>query len=515
MAEPSESLAGLVEAALATADPARPAVTEPAGTWTYGELDRASAELAAALAAAPGREPAVDGAGPAPVAVLLPRGAAAVAAMLACVRAGRPFLPLPPDTSSAALPDLLGVRDLVTAGPPPAWWTGPASRVHRVRREGPPAARPAVQAVAGDGTGYFLATSGTTGTPKVVRGSAAGLAHYLRWQREELALGPGDVLSNSADPWFDFSFKETLAAVVSGATVAVLTDRELLGGAHLLSWAAEHRPTMVCLLPSRLAALLGAAEQAPAELLDAAFGRLRLLLVSGEVFPTPLLARWRAVCPHATVLNLYGPTESTVIKLRHTVPPGAAVDTPTVPVGTPIPGAEALLDAGDPAELTLVSDQLALGYASGGQGSATRFGTHPDGRPLLHTGDLARRTPDGAIEIVGRADHVVKRHGVKVSLPDLEAQARTCSSVGSAVALLLPGERERIVLCCTPYGAAADGPALRRLLREHLLGRVPAAAMPDAVRVLPELPLDPRGKVDRRALAALFEPRPEPVAAHG
>ena len=457
----------LLTDALRRADPARPAVVEPGRTTTYAELGARSEALARRLAGRSG-----------PVAVALPRGAEALTAMLACVRAGRPFFPVDPAVEAAAACGDAAVETLLCEGAAPSWWRGPANPADGADPD----------------CGYLLTTSGTTGAAKTVRGSGPALARYLAWQRDHLALTADDVVANTADPWFDFSFKETLGAVVAGATVAVVEPAALATGGALLRRLADLRPTVLCLLPSRLAMLVEALARPGSPRLD----RLRLLLVSGEPFPVALLERWRAVAPEPTVLNLYGPTESTVIKLCHTVGSTVDADAVTVPVGHPIPGAAVeLLPTVDGAatELCLVSDDLALGYLRA-TGGTTVFDHDTAGRRRLRTGDLARRTRDGLIEIVGRVDHMVKRRGVKVSLPDVAAAALRHPGVVTAVAVC--GAGKRIVLF---YTTAA--PVDPRALRTVLLDRLAPDQLPDRVRELDRMPVDARGKVDRTALAAL------------
>lgn len=516
-ANPS-SLTGLVENALRQADRGRPAIIAETCSLSYGQLDTASAVLAGELAG--NRDP---------VAIVLPRGAEATTAMIACIRVGRPFLPLSPAAPEAAAETIIsaGASTVIgdAAGPHPWDTRGIRTILTACPADRPlPSARARPQSHPG-GLGYLLATSGTSGSPKLVRGSARALARYLSWQRQELSLGPEDVLSHTAQPWFDFSFKETLGAVTAGATVTVAPAEALSNGRALLTWLAEAQPTTVCLLPSRLVMLVAAMERAGAQdaAVRAALRRLRWLLVSGELFPASLFRRWRAIAAMPTVLNLYGPTESTVIKLRHVLEPDAVVSTATVPVGTPIPGTRVELlppDEGfpgageDSGELCLVSDDLALGYA-GTSAEWTRFDQDEAGRPRLRTGDLARRTPDGAFEFIGRMDRTVKRRGVKVSLPAIEAAAQELPMVDLATAVECqrpqgPGDSATVIVLFCGVSAGA-GPGSLRQLRAKLIDRLDFAAMPDMIRLLPEFPLDNRGKVDAATLrmwaAALADER--------
>jgi len=444
------ALRAVLVSGLRAADPARPAIVQGGEALSYGELLARSEEFAGNLAGGSG-----------PVLIREPRGLASLTAMVGCVLADRPFFPLAPDSPVEAT----GIGDVPT------------------------------------GCGYLLTTSGTSGPPKLVLGSGRALGRYLSWQRDELALDVTDILSNTADPWFDFSFKETLGALVAGATILVTPTAALSGGRPLLDWLAEHRPTTVCLLPTRLAGLVAAMDRAEPGSVRSAVARLRRLLVSGEPFPAHLLRRWRVHAPDPVVLNLYGPTEATVIKLRHTLPAAAEVHTATVPVGTPIPGTTVEfvpVDGIDDArELCLVTDDLALGYRTPA-GGATRFEHDGSGRRRLRTGDLATLDPDGNIVLAGRLDNVVKRRGVKVSLPAIEAAALGVRLVDTAAAVATPDGR--IILFC---GSCAGPDRLPlRTIRLALLDKLGPDQLPDQVRVLGELPLDARAKVDRAALRA-------------
>ena len=134
-------LAGILTGALRRADPTRPAVVESGRTTTYADLDRRSAALAGSLAGGSGA-----------VAVALPRGAAALTAMVACARAGRPFFPVDPAVDAAAACRDAAVETMIHDGPAPWWWRGNGS--------GPPA-----DGVDDPDCGYLLTTSiGTNGS---------------------------------------------------------------------------------------------------------------------------------------------------------------------------------------------------------------------------------------------------------------------------------------------------------------------------------------------------------------
>ena len=223
-----------------------------------------------------------------------------------------------------------------------------------------------------------------------------------------------------------------------------------------------------------------------------------------------------------TLLNTYGPTEAivtaTVSDCGNCRVDGDAISA-QVSIGRPLAARRIhLLDAtlalvapGVPGELCIGGDLLARGYLNKGGLTAERFIADPfdeRGGRLYRTGDLARWRADGQLEYLGRLDHQVKVRGFRIELGEIEAQL-----------LLQPGVREAVVIAGEgPNGAggarlvayvslhAGAGVELTAL-REALAKALPDYMIPSATIVLERLPLNPNGKVDRKAL-------PEPQFAN-
>lgn len=500
-----------------------PAIRQGDRVVTYAELDRRSAILATRLSAIPADPDAA-------VVGLLPRGADALVAIVAAIRAGRPFAPLdpglPPAGLDAALRRLRPCAVVTPAGGPAA----PATRPAGAAGTRPPALRggdtplwipvdaagmpdvPIDRPAPPERPAYLILTSGSTGAAKVVAGSGPALDRYLRWQWAELGHGVGDVFSNIASPWFDFSFKETLAALASGGCTVPAADADLVSGAALAHWLHRVTPTVTCLLPSRFTELLAITERGADE--SAGWWRpVRQIMISGEALRSDVVVRWQRVVPDGpTLLNMYGPTESTVIKLRHRIPARYQPLGPTVPLGTPIPGTTVELrpapaavgETGGTAqlgEICLRGPDLALGYLDGRLEGTTRFADE-DGDRLLHTGDLGRRLPDGTIEFISRIDNTIKRRGVMIVAAALEAALVSHPAIRDA-AVVVTADTPPVVNLCYVREPSLPRPTLVEL-RRHLLSRLALAQMPDALREVPALPLTDRGKIDRTALAALL-----------
>ncbi len=239
-----------------------------------------------------------------------------------------------------------------------------------------------------------------------------------------------------------------------------------------------------------------------------ALAGLSRLMVGGEALAADLAARLRSTIG-GELLNMYGPTETTIWSSTHRVDGAAG----PVPIGTPIANtALYVLDArlrpapiGVPGELFIGGAGVARGYHARPELTAERFLPDPFsaqvGARMYRTGDLARWRADGTVEFLGRVDHQVKIRGFRVEPGEIEAalekhpgvrQAAVVAredSAGSArlVAYVIPRPEE------APSTDALRAFA-RRLLPEHLV--------PSAIVALDAFPLTPNGKVDRKALPA-------------
>ncbi|WP_152529488.1 condensation domain-containing protein, partial [Nocardiopsis chromatogenes] len=238
---------------------------------------------------------------------------------------------------------------------------------------------------------------------------------------------------------------------------------------------------------------------------------LRTVFASGEALGADIAGRFRSVLPGVELHNLYGPTEAAVDVTAFDAawtPEGAA----SVPIGYPVWNTGVyVLDAsltpvpdGVAGELYLAGEQLARGYVGRPDLSADRFVACPFGAPgerMYRTGDLVRRR-GGAIEYLGRTDFQVKIRGQRIELGDVEAALRSLPGVADAAATAAPGPNghPRVVGYAVP--AAPDGPGGLDLdhLRTRLTALLPAAMVPEVLVLLPEPPLTPSGKLDRKAL---------------
>ncbi|MDN5862942.1 MAG: condensation domain-containing protein, partial [Salinisphaera sp.] len=249
------------------------------------------------------------------------------------------------------------------------------------------------------------------------------------------------------------------------------------------------------------------------------YGVLRQVHAGGEAMSPEGIKAWReAGLGGITLLNLYGPTEATVTATALDCGSYSSDDSMPmqVTIGSPLAGRNIyLLDAnltpvspGIPGELCIGGDLLARAYLHRGGLTAERFVADPfdeKGGRLYRTGDLARWRADGQIEYLGRLDHQVKIRGFRIELGEIEAQLLLQPAIREAVVVAGEGPGvtggARLVAYVSPQaGAGIDNATLREALGKAL----PDYMIPSAIVVLDSLPLNPNGKLDRKAL-----PEPE------
>jgi amino acid adenylation domain-containing protein len=475
------------------------------GAWTYSELGARAREIARALRTA--------GAGPGKiVAVRGTRSPELIAHLLGVFLSGGVLLILDPKQPTARLRVLVEEAQpayLLYVGDerPEDEWLWDVGSLVRVTpgepsgrmSDGPGAELPSA---APDDPAYVFFTSGTTGRPKAVLGRQKGLSHFLAWQRETFGIAPGDRVSQLTGLSFDVVLRDVFLPLTSGATL-VLPEEDDLSPERILPWLEERAITVVHIVPSLASTWLGSAPRRAAD-------ALRWTFFSGEPLLAQVVERWRAVFPRTGVINLYGPTETTLVKCWYRVP-----DPPTglvQPAGRPMPQTQALLLAGtrrcgfgEVGEIVVRTPFRSLGYLNNPEEQRLRFRLnpfHPDdaGDLLYYTGDRGRFRLDGVLEILGRLDEQVKVRGVRIEPAEIRAALGRQPEVWESAVLAHeagPGDHRLTAYVVPRPGFAIDPEALRRSLRREL----PEVMVPSTFVALDALPLTPNGKIDRRALA--------------
>ncbi|HIR85395.1 MAG TPA: AMP-binding protein [Candidatus Galloscillospira excrementavium] len=401
--------------------------------------------------------------GSGPVAVEGVRGTWPPAAFLACLVAGRPYLPLDPEWPAARREEILRR-------------TG-AQKLSRAEAEAGFYARRTCEIAGGAGIAYLLFTSGSTGAPKEVAVSRANLDHFLRWAGglEGVPEAAGETVVGQAAYSFDLSVADLYLSLFWGGTHVNLTGAELADPAALFDRLERSGAALLVATPSFLRLCLREGRFAPGRL-----SRLRTVFSCGEDLPAPTAARLLERFPGATLLNAYGPTEATCAVCA--APITREMCTGPLPMG--VLGAGAV-------EITLEDGEIVLR----GESVAPAYGG------TYRTGDLGR-VEKGLLYWRGRLDDQVKYRGYRVEPAEVAAALETIRGVERA-AVLPRRDGAGQVRGLTAFLEGRDlpaGPELARLARL----RLPGYLCPDQWRRLERMPLTANGKCDRTRLKEML-----------
>ncbi|RLL71952.1 amino acid adenylation domain-containing protein [Paenirhodobacter hankyongi] len=366
--------------------------------------------------------------------------------------------------------------------------------------------------------GYYLFTSGTTGTPKCVVLNNRATASVLEQSLQAWQVTAADVLISVTPLHHDMSVFDVFGALCAGATLVLPEpghEKDAMDWARLV---ATHGVTLWVSVPAILEMLIAGAR--PDQL-----ATLRLVAQGGDYIKPAIIARLRDLLPHARLVSLGGPTETTIWSIWHEIGTEAGTETSAIPYGRALAGAEYRIcnplgepcPPGVPGRIHTLGDCLALGYLEDGGLVQTDFVplTEAGGPPrrAFRTGDLGQWRADGVILFAGRVGGYVKVRGVRVSLGEIEAALARVPALRDVMVVDLTTADGRETTLAALYvcrdGAETPPAVLRALLRETL----PPSHLPDRFVPLPALPLSANGKPDRAAGRRLATGAPVPPAA--
>ena len=468
---------------------------------TYRELSRRADALASRLLArgvGPGRL----------VAIFLDRSPDMVVGMLGVLKAGGAYVPLDPALPEKRLGYMLAdAEPLIVLTRKNLQSRLPLHDAETVMVEdtavpAAPEASP-VGGVLPEDLAYVIYTSGSTGQPKGVEIQHKAVVNMLASMQRRPGISPADRMLALTTMAFDISVLEIFLPLSCGARLVLAGGEAVRDGAALIRLIEESGVTVMQATPATLQMLLDAGWEG-ADYLK--------ILCGGEAWSAGLAGQLLARC--GSLWNMYGPTETTVWSAVARVEEGRSVV-----VGRPIANtrfyvldsASQLVPVGVPGELYIAGDGLARGYLRRPELTAERFIADPfagSGALMYRTGDLVKRLQNGTLEFLGRLDHQVKIRGHRIELGEIESALAGHPDIERCVAIAYQGADGLQNLAA--YFIAATGKIIpARELRLFLGDRLPSYMIPAAYVAMPEFPLTPSGKLDRKALPAPETRAPE------
>lgn len=472
--------------------------------YTYAELHGHACRLAAELV---GR-----GIGPeSVVALVLPRSARSIVAVLAVLGAGAAYLPVDVTLPNLHIESLLGqtnpalvitevaYRAIICPSRPTLAIDEPAvaERISRSTAIAPAVPRHPEHSI------YVIFTSGSTGEPKGVVGTNRAVLGYFADHRERIyrpasaRLGRPLRIAHAWSLSFDASW-QPMVGLLDGHRLHLFDAEEMRDADRIVQGMAAHQIDMIDTTPSMFIPLRTAG------LLDR---ELSVLALGGEAINSALWEQLRVSSAHA-VFNCYGPTEVTVEAVVASVKQNAAPTIGTMNTGTycyVLDSALRTVPRGAVGELYVSGLQLARGYVGDSPMTASRFVADPfrRGHRMYRTGDLVRRLSNGAFAFLGRDDTQVKIRGYRVELGEIESALLGQPEVRDAAVSVVRRAGGAVLVGFVVWRPNTNGDVqkLRGALRDHL----PLHMLPSRIVAVSRLPVNANGKLDVHALRRLAE----------
>lgn len=524
-----------------TADlfPKNTAITEVDRELNYQQLDRCANQLSHCIKShqiAAEEQP--------PVALFLPKSIEYIMASLAILKSDQAFLPLSPDLPEARLSDILlkAQPQLIITNKAMAdtlvktletldlkkiaikvfdyktnkyantdgfieFYDIESGKQHDADY---PNTVPDMQATP-DHNNYIMFTSGTTGAPKAIVGRHKSLSHFIHWETTEFALSSNIRVAQLAPTTFDVSLRDIFVPLLSGGVCCIPSAEVQHDARRLLHWIIDSKITLIHCVPSIFRLLMTELEAEGNNVEENAkqLSNLKYVMLAGEPLLGRDVNRWiELVGDGAELVNLYGPSETTLAKLFKRIK--GPVDHPNkvMPIGNPISNTAVLIltnnvlcQVGEIGEIYIKTPFRSKGYLNDKPLTDLSFIQNPlnsDNLDIIYkTGDLGRYMADRSVEVLGRMDRQVKLNGVRVELNDIEGHILDLADIDHCFLSVHKNENQHSLLVCY-YTCHHDISVAE--IKSLLSNKLQANLIPTLMIKLTQFPLMLNGKVDRKAL---------------
>lgn len=354
--------------------------------------------------------------------------------------------------------------------------------------------RPQVE-ISPDDLAYLIYTSGSTGKPKGVMIAHRNAANFFTNNSANIMV---DILVKSVRNFvsvstfsFDLTLKEIILPLFNGLTL-VLADKEQANNPDKLAeLILRTNGDAINATPSRIYQYL------EFDTFANALKDFKFIGSGGEKYPEALLTKLRTITK-ARIINTYGPTETTISANMKDL-----THADTISVGRPLLNVTEFIVDSDGNELPPgIVGELYIGGAGVGKGynnlpekTAERFIDY-NGLRVYKSGDYARWTSTGDVEILGRTDNQIKLRGLRIELGEIEGALAKIDGVNTSLVKI--AKIKGIEHLCAYFTAdrILDVEHLKKILGETL----PKYMVPTAYLQLKKMPMTLNGKIDAKSL---------------
>ncbi|MEI6898442.1 MAG: AMP-binding protein, partial [Bacteroidota bacterium] len=354
---------------------------------------------------------------------------------------------------------------------------------------------------------YIAFTSGSTGVPKGVPITRGNFAAFIdSFNALGIRMDENDRCLQMFDLTFDLSITSIVLSLMHGACLYTV-PKEVIKYQYVIHLMEENKLTFAILIPSIVQYLRPYFAEINCP-------EMRYNLFCGEALQVKLVEEWSHCLPNAAIINIYGPTEHTVVCTAYEF--SRDFENKSVrgilSIGKPMKGTRVIIidengaeaDPGETGELCLSGPQLMAGYINKEENIDTVFIDKDENEQKIRfykTGDICLIDQEGYILFLGRKDHQVKIQGFRVELTEIEYHIRN----------FLPDKNSATVALSNQFGTTELGLIIESAEFEHddlldyLKKKLPIYMVPKQVKFVDAIPINPNGKSDRKAMISLFD----------
>ena len=351
---------------------------------------------------------------------------------------------------------------------------------------------------------YVLFTSGSTGEPKGVAITHKSVVDFVFWLKEAFNVGENEILANQSPLYFDLSIFDIFGTIACGACIHLIQNQLFAFPAKIAEYLSKNKISMIFWVPSVLVHFANTNAFACADL-----SSLKKVLFCGEIMPTKQLNMWSKALPNITYANLYGPTEATDACSYYVINRKFKDDEP-LPIGKPCENTEFLIfddemrlitpdEICHKGELYIRGTGLSVGYYNDPEKTQNAFIQNPlqnaYTEKIYKTGDIVAYNEYGELICYGRSDSQIKLNGHRIELGEIETALNAHENIRRSACVFKDNE----IITFYESNKELD------CLKDFLGAKIPAYMIPRKFFHTKELPQNPNGKIDRKALKQKLE----------
>lgn len=349
---------------------------------------------------------------------------------------------------------------------------------------------------------YLFYTSGSTGEPKGVLGSRSSINHFINWEINEFNINQDFRISQLTSPTFDASLRDILVPLCAGATLVIPSNEVRYNSALMLEWIIKNEITLIHCVPTMFRLIYSEFTPEMRELT-----KLKYVLLAGEPLYNKDVLVWREYVKDCLLINLYGTTETTLIKTFYRIDEVPTSGVTTISVGKPIEDCKIAIiknnricKINEEGEIYIKTKHKSLGYYNNPDATKSVFVQNPlltEREDIIYyTGDIGRFDNDFNLHICGRKDERLKINGVLIEPKAIEKAILSLDGIREVVVIAREKhnfEKELIAYYTSSIGIIYDF----HLVLDNFINR---NQIPTDFIYLEKLPLTQNGKVDRKQL---------------